>query len=67
MRLTRRWRCRPTSRSGIASNTQHFLQEETDTDRVIDPWGGSYYVEWLTHELARKAWAHIFECEEPAA
>jgi len=48
----------------IAINTQHFLQEETDTDSVIDPWGGSYYVEWLTRELARKAWAHIVECEE---
>ena len=48
----------------IARNTQLFLQEETDTDRVIDPWGGSYYVEWLTQELARKAWAHIVECEE---
>ena len=48
----------------IARNTQLFLQEETDTDSVIDPWGGSYYVEWLTQELARKAWAHIVECEE---
>ena len=48
----------------IARNTQLFLQEETDTDVVIDPWGGSYYVEWLTQELARKAWAHIVECED---
>jgi methylmalonyl-CoA mutase len=48
----------------IARNTQLFLQEETDTDSVIDPWGGSYHVEWLTRELARKAWAHIVECEE---
>ena len=48
----------------IARNTQLFLQEETDTDAVIDPWGGSYYVEWLTHELAHRAWALIVECEE---
>jgi methylmalonyl-CoA mutase len=49
--------------ASIARNTQLFLQEETDTDAVIDPWGGSYYVETLTIELARKAWAHIVECE----
>ena len=48
----------------IARNTQLFLQEETDTDRVIDPWGGSYYVERLTDELARRAWQHLVECEE---
>ena len=55
----------PTDYSAsIARNTQLFLQEETDTDSVIDPWGGSYYVEWLTQELARKAWAHVVECEE---
>lgn len=47
----------------IARNTQIFLQDETDTDDVIDPWGGSYYVEALTMELARRAWAHIVECE----
>ncbi|CAH2600773.1 methylmalonyl-CoA mutase [Rhodovastum atsumiense] len=50
--------------ANIARNTQLFLQEETDTDLVIDPWGGSYYVEWLTNELAQKAWSHIVECEE---
>jgi methylmalonyl-CoA mutase len=50
--------------ASIARNNQLFLQEETDTDQVIDPWGGSYYVEALTTELARKAWAHIVECEE---
>jgi methylmalonyl-CoA mutase len=49
--------------AGIARNTQLFLQGETDTDTVIDPWGGSYYVETLTIALARKAWAHIAECE----
>ena len=48
----------------IARNTQLFLQEETDTDMVIDPWGGSYFVERLTHELAHRAWAHVYECEQ---
>ena len=47
----------------IARNTQLYLQEETDTCRVIDPWGGSYYVERLTHELAKRAWANIVEIE----
>jgi len=48
----------------IARNTQLFLQEETDTDAVIDPWGGSYFVEHLTHELAHRAWTHINEVEK---
>ncbi|MEN8722999.1 MAG: methylmalonyl-CoA mutase [Alphaproteobacteria bacterium] len=48
----------------IARNTQLFLQQESGTTRVIDPWGGSYYVEKLTHEIANKAWAHIQEVEE---
>jgi methylmalonyl-CoA mutase len=48
----------------IARNTQLFLQEETGMTRFIDPWGGSYYVEALTHELMHKAWGHIQECEE---
>jgi methylmalonyl-CoA mutase len=48
----------------IARNTQLFLQQESGTTRVIDPWGGSYYVERLTHDLAAKAWAHIQEVEE---
>ncbi|WP_223637707.1 methylmalonyl-CoA mutase [Corallococcus sp. EGB] len=47
----------------IARNTQLYLQLESGTTRVIDPWGGSYYVERLTHELARKAWGHIQEVE----
>jgi methylmalonyl-CoA mutase len=47
----------------IARNTQIQLQEETGICRVADPWGGSYYVERLTHELARRAWAHIAEVE----
>ncbi len=48
----------------IARNTQLFLQQETDTCRTVDPWGGSYYVERLTHELAQRAWSHICEVEE---
>jgi len=45
----------------IARNTQLFIQHETGTTRTIDPWGGSYYVERLTYELAKKAWEHIQE------
>ncbi len=48
----------------IARNTQLYLQHETDITKVVDPWGGSYYVETLTHELADKAWALIQEVEE---
>ena len=48
----------------IARNTQIQLQEESGICRVADPWGGSYYVERLTHELAQRAWAHITEIEE---
>jgi methylmalonyl-CoA mutase len=47
----------------IARNTQLFLQHESGTTRIIDPWGGSYYVERLTRELAAKAWSHIQEVE----
>src|SRR5271170_3024156 len=47
----------------IARNTQLFLQKESGTNRIIDPWGGSYYVERLTHDLAAKAWGHIQEVE----
>ncbi len=47
----------------IARNTQLYLQQETDTCRTVDPWAGSYYVEWLTHELAERAWTHIEEVE----
>jgi methylmalonyl-CoA mutase len=55
----------PTDSSArIARNTQLFLQQESGTARIIDPWGGSFYVERLTAELARKAWAHISEIEE---
>jgi methylmalonyl-CoA mutase len=48
----------------IARNTQLFLQEETGMTKVIDPWGGSYYVETLTKELVEKAWQLIQEVEE---
>ncbi len=48
----------------IARNTQLFLQQESGTTRIVDPWGGSFYVERLTAELARKAWGHIREVEE---
>jgi methylmalonyl-CoA mutase len=48
----------------IARNTQLFIQQETGTCRIIDPWGGSHYVERLTCELVRKAEKHIAEVEE---
>ncbi len=47
----------------IARNTQLLLQQESGTCRVIDPWGGSAYLERLTYELARRAWTHIEEVE----
>ncbi|MFG3230017.1 methylmalonyl-CoA mutase [Kitasatospora sp. NPDC048194] len=47
----------------IARNTQLLLQQESGTCRVIDPWGGSAYVEKLTHDLAARAWQHIQEVE----
>ncbi|WP_028848856.1 methylmalonyl-CoA mutase [Thermocrispum agreste] len=48
----------------IARNTQLLLQQESGTTRVIDPWGGSAFVERLTYDLARKAWGHITEVEQ---
>ena len=48
----------------IARNTQIYIQEETKVCKEIDPWGGSYYVEALTQELANKAWEHIQEIEK---
>ena len=48
----------------IARNTQLYLLNETQITKVIDPWGGSYYVEYLTMELAKKAWTLIEEVEE---
>jgi methylmalonyl-CoA mutase len=47
----------------IARNTQILIQQESGTCRVADPWGGSYYVERLTHDLAQRAWSHIEEIE----
>src|ERR687896_1943318 len=47
----------------IARNTQLLLQQGSGTTHTIDPWGGSYYVERLTHDLAERAWAHILEAE----
>jgi methylmalonyl-CoA mutase len=48
----------------IARNTQLFLQQESGTTRIVDPWGGSFYVERLTADLASRAWRHIREVEE---
>jgi methylmalonyl-CoA mutase len=47
----------------IARNTQLFIQQETQICNIIDPWAGSYYVESLTDQLARRAWGHIQEVE----
>lgn len=47
----------------IARNTQLYLQDETDICKVIDPWGGSHYVEYLTHQLVERARMHIEEVE----
>ncbi len=47
----------------IARNTQLFIQDETEICRSVDPWAGSYYVEYLTAELVRRAWKHIQEIE----
>jgi methylmalonyl-CoA mutase len=48
----------------IARNTQLFLQQESGTTRIIDPWGGSFYVERLTADLAKRAMSHIEEVEK---
>ena len=48
----------------IARNTQLYIQDETNVCKVVDPWGGSYYVEALTNELVKRAWAHIREVEK---
>ena len=47
----------------IARNTQIYLQQETNICKVVDPWGGSYYVEYLTQQIAEKAWALMEEVE----
>jgi methylmalonyl-CoA mutase len=48
----------------IARNTQIYIQEETQITKTVDPWAGSYYVEYLTNEIAEKAWKLIEEVEE---
>ncbi len=48
----------------IARNTQLFLQQESGTTRIVDPWGGSYYVEKLTQDIVTRAWEHLREVEE---
>lgn len=48
----------------IARNTQLLLQQESNTTRPVDPWAGSYYIEWLTNELVKRARQHIDEVEE---
>ena len=63
-RSTRRWRCRPISPPASRATPRSFLQQESGTTRIADPWGGSFYVERLTAELAKKAWGHIQEVEE---
>ena len=47
----------------LARNTQLYIQDETKVCKIIDPWGGSYYVEYLTNEIIKRAWAHIQEVE----
>ncbi len=50
--------------AAIARNTQKFIQQETNITRVVDPWGGSHYVEYLTQKLVDRAWELIQEVEE---
>ncbi len=63
MRWTRRWPCPPTSPPASPANTQILLQQESGTTRQIDPWGGSFFVERLTADLAAKALDQIQEVE----
>src|SRR5438067_12293025 len=58
------WPCPAIFSARIARNTQIVLQQESGTTRMIDPWGGSFYVERLTYELANAAWDHIREIED---
>lgn len=50
--------------AGIARDTQLYIQQDTNVTKAIDPWAGSYYVEYLTNELVQKAWQHLQEVEE---
>ena len=63
MHWTKQLLFRQTFSARIARNTQIYIQEETYICKNVDPWGGSYYVESLTNELAHKAWEHIQEIE----
>ena len=63
-RSTRRSPCRPTSRRASPATPSCSCNKSRATTRVIDPWGGSYYVERLTADLAARAWDHIQEVEE---
>ena len=63
IRSTRPWRCRPTSPPASPRNTQLLLRIEAGVTRVVDPWGGSYFVERLTHDLAVRALTHIAEID----
>ena len=47
----------------LARNTQLYIQDETKVCKIIDPWGGSYYLEYLTNEMIKRSWAHIQEVE----
>jgi methylmalonyl-CoA mutase len=48
----------------IARNTQIYIQQETNITRSVDPWAGSYYIEYLTNEIAHRAWNLLQEVEE---
>ena len=54
----------PDFSARIARNTQLYLKDETQVTKTVDPWGGSYYVEKLTQDIADRAWEHIQEIEE---
>ena len=64
MRSTRRWRCRPISRRASPATPSSCCSRKSGTTRTIDPWGGSFYVERLTYDLAARALAHIEEVEK---
>ena len=48
----------------VARDIQKYIQNDTDITHVVDPWAGSYYVEYLTDQIAKQAWSHIEEIEE---
>ena len=67
MRSTRRWRCRPISRRASRATPRSCCSRRVGTTRIIDPWGGSFYVERLTYELAKTAWATSTRSRSSAA